>query len=316
MGPELSIIIVTYNSRREIGDCLTSLERFCKGVTLETIVFDNASKEGTADWVAANYPNVRLIRSAENVGFARGNNLAAQFAQGRFVLLLNPDTWVEDDLALALVRFMENHPDAGACTPLILRPDGSRQRGAMRTLPTLTTLFYDQAGLSRLFPRSRRFGRYWMTWWDHNDVREVEQAAGACLLVRREVYEKIGGFDEGYFMYYDDVELCRAIREAGWKIYFTPEVHVYHSGGQSASQEVQQNYAALHRSMYLYFRRHHGRVATWLAKLIVTFGEAGKLVVLAFLMLTARFQPRPEFWGSRREQFLGHGRLLLQHWWY
>lgn len=316
MKPELSIVIVTYNSRRDIETCLHSLEKFCRGIALEIIVFDNASADGTAEVVAQHFPGVRLIRSTENAGFARGNNLAAQHAQGRYLLLLNPDTWVEDDLALALVRFIERHPQAGACTPLILRPDGSRQRGAMRTLPTLETLFYDQTGLSRLFPRSRLFGRYWMTWWDHNDVREVEQAAGACLLVRREVYEKIGGFDEGYFMYYDDVELCHAIRAAGWKIYFTPEARVYHSGGQSASQNVMQNYVELHRSMYRYFRKHHGRLQTWLAKTIVALGETGKLVILAFLLLLEKFQPRPEFWGSRREQFLGHGRLLLQHWFY
>ncbi|NUO84025.1 glycosyltransferase family 2 protein [candidate division KSB1 bacterium] len=316
MTPELSIVIVTYNSRADIAICLASLEKHCRAHALEIIVFDNASKDGTADEVAAKFPNVRLLRSAENHGFARGNNLAAQHAQGRFILLLNPDTWVNDDMCGVLVRFMNEHPEAGACAPLILRPDGSRQRGAFRTLPTLATLFYDQTGLSRIFPKSRRFGRYMMTWWNHDDVRAVEQPAGACLLVRREVWQHINGFDEGYFMYYDDVDLCRAILQAGWKIYFTPHTRVYHSGGQSASQDVLKNYIELHRSMYRYFRKHHGRVATWIAKLLVACGELGKLLVIAFLMITEKFRPRTEFWGSRREQFRGHGRLLLQHWLY
>ena len=314
MMPEISIVIVTYNSRADIAICLASLEKHCRASVPEIIVFDNASRDGTAEEVAAKFPNVRLIRSAENHGFARGNNLAAQHARGRFILLLNPDTWVDDDMCSVLVRFMNAHPSAGACAPLILRPEGSLQRGAFRTLPTLTTLFYDQSGLSRIFPKSRRFGRYMMTWWNHDDVREVEQPAGACLLVRREVWERVKGFDEGYFMYYDDVDLCRAILQAGWKIYFTPETRVYHSGGQSAGQDVLKNYIELHRSMYRYFRKHHGRMTTWLAKLLVACGELGKLGALAFLILTERFQPRPEFWGSRREQFRGHARLLLQHW--
>lgn len=313
---DLSIIIVTWNSRHDIEKCLRSLEKFCTGVAVEIIVFDNASTDGTADFVGAHFPTVRVLRSEANVGFGRANNLAGQQAKGRHLLFLNPDTWVEDDLAMALVNFMNSHPEAGACAPRILNPDGSVQRGAMRTLPTLETLFYDQIGLSRLFPRSRRFGRYWMTWWDHNDLREVEQPAGACLAVRREVFEQIGGFDVGYFMYYEDVELCYAIRATGWKIYFLPLARVYHFGGQSTIQAVSQNFPELYRSMYRYFRRHHGTSAAWLAKLIVGVAELGKLVVLIFLLLVEKFQQRPKYWRNRPEQFRGHGRLFLQHWFY
>jgi hypothetical protein len=316
MAPDLSIIIVTWNSRHDIEKCLQSLEKFCTGVAVEIIVCDNASTDGTADWVAAHYPQARLTRLETNTGFAHANNFAAQKARGRHLLLLNPDTWVDSDLATALVSFMDAHPQAGASAPRIVNPDGSLQPGAMRTLPTLETLFYEQTGLSRLFPRSRRLGRYTMTWWDHNDLREVEQPAGACLAIRREAFERIGGFDEGYFMYYEDVELCRALLAAGWKIYFLPEVCVYHIGNQSASQAVAKNFPQFYRSMYRYFRRHHGRSAAWLAKLIVGVAELGKLAALLLLLPMETIQQRPKNWRSRREQFYNHARFFVQHWSY
>ncbi len=316
MAPDLSLIIVTWNSRHDIEKCLQALEKFCIGVAVEIIVCDNASPDGTAEWVAARHPQVRLIRLETNIGFAGANNFAAQKAAGRHLLLLNPDTWVDGDLAAALTHFLDAHPQAGACAPRLVNPDGSLQLGAMRTLPTLETLFYEQTGLSRLFPRSRRFGRYMMTWWDHNDRREVEQPAGACLAVRREVFAQIRGFDEGYFMYYEDVELCRALRAAGWKIYFLPEARVYHVGNQSASQAVAKNFPQFYRSMYRYYRRHHGRRAVWLAKLIVGMAELGKLAALLLLLPFEKFQQRPKNWRSRREQFYNHARFFVQHWSY
>ena len=316
MKPDLSIIIVTWNSQADIAKCLQSLEQFCTGLNVEIIVFDNASTDDTLNFVAAHFPNVYLIPSQVNTGFARGNNLAARQAAGRCLLFLNPDTWVDEDLAAALLDFLDRRPQAGACAPRILNPDGTLQRGAMRTLPRLETLFYELSGLSRLFPRSRRFGSYMMTWWDHNDLREVEQPAGACLAIRRDVFEQIGGFDEGYFMYYEDVELCHAILAAGWKIYFLPHVWVYHLGGQSTSQAVPQNFPEFYRSMYRYFRRRHGRAATWLAKSMVGLAELVKLITFLPLLPLEKFLPPVKYWRSRREQFLRHGRFLLEHWFY
>jgi len=316
MKPDLSIIMVTWNSRVDIAKCLESLEAFCTGSDFEIILLDNASDDGTADYVTAHFPNVHVKASKVNTGFARGNNLAAQKAAGRYLLFLNPDTWVDEDIVSAMVHFLDSHPQAGACAPRILNPDGSLQRGAMRTLPTLETLLYELSGLSRLFPRSRRFGRYMMTWWDHNDQREVEQPAGACIAMRREVFAQIGGFDEGYFMYYEDVELCHAVLAAGWKIYFLPQTQVYHRGGQSASQAVQKNFPEFYRSQYRYFRRRHGRLAAWVAKLLVGVAELGKLAALSPLLPMERFLPPAKYWRNRREQFLSHGRFFLQHWFF
>lgn len=316
MQPDLSVIIVTYNSRADIARCLQSLQQHCTGVALEVVVFDNASADGTADLVASSFPAVRLLRHAENVGFAGANNRAVTQATGRHLLFLNPDTWVDADLASALVRFLDSHAPAGGCAPRVLNPDGSLQRGSVRAFPTLTTLLYDQLGLSRLWPRSPRFGHYLMTWWDHQQQREVEQPMGACLAVRREAFAAVAGFDEGYFMYFEDVELCRALHNTGWKIFLLPEARVFHVGGQSTSPVVASNFPEFYRSMYRYFRRHHGRAATLLAKVLVTMGEIGKLFTLLVLLATARLHARPTYWRSRRQQFLSHGRVLLQHWGY
>jgi len=316
MNIALSVIIVTWNSRRDIEKCLASLERHSNRADCEVIIFDNASTDGTADFVKENFPRVRLLPSTANCGFGRANNRAAQQATGKYLLFLNPDTWVDGDLTGDLIAFLNAHPEAGACAPRILDPDGSIQFGSMRTLPTLETLFYDQTGLSRFFPASRRFGRYRMTWWRHDDLREVEQPAGACFAVRRELFEHVGGFDEDYFMYFEDVELCHAILSAGSKIYFVPEARVYHLGGQSTSQAVVKNFPEFYRSMYAYFRKRHGRIKTWLAKLIVGAGEMAKLLAWSLVMPFKKFLPRPKFWASRREQLVQHGRFFLQHWFY
>ncbi len=316
MQPDLSVIIVTYNSRADISRCLQSLHQHCRGVVLEIVVCDNASVDGTAELVAASFPTVRLLRHAENIGFAAANNRAAAQATGRHLLFLNPDTWVDADLAAVLVRFLDSHEQAGGCAPRVLNPDGSLQRGSVRAFPTLTTLLYDQLGLSRLLPRSPRFGHYLMTWWDHQQQREVDQPMGACLAVRREAFAAVAGFDEGYFMYFEDVELCRALHDAGWKIFFLPEARVFHVGGQSTSPVVTSNFPEFYRSMYRYFRRHHGATATLLAKVLVTMGEIGKLFTLLVLLATERLQARPTYWRNRRQQFLSHGRVLLQHWCY
>lgn len=314
--PDLSIIIVTYNSQNDIVKCLRSLQQFFLSVQCEIIVFDNASTDDTVTLVAQQFPEVRLFRHPANVGFGRANNLAVTNARGRHLLFLNPDTWVDNDLAAALVSYLDAHPGAGGCAPRVLNPDGTLQRGSVRAFPTLATLLYEQLGWSRFFPRSSRFGSYLMTWWDHNEQREVDQPMGACLAVRREAFEAVSGFDEDYFMYFEDVELCRALYNAGWKIVFLPEARVFHVGGQSTNQVVMTNFPEFYRSMYRYFRRHHGFLRTVIAKLLVTVGELGKFVALIFLLITEKFQERPVYWRNRREQLLSHGRVLLQHWFY
>jgi len=316
MQPDLSVIIVTYNSRQDIIKCLQSLKRYGNDATLEIIVFDNASSDDTADRVANEFSNVRLIRHRENVGFARANNLAVAQAKGRYLLLLNPDTWVDDDLATALTKFLDAHPEAAGCAPRVLLPAGSLQIGSICALPTLELLFYEQLGLSRLFPRSQRFGRYRMTCWAHDEIREVEHATGACLAIRREAYDAIGGFDDSFFMYIEDVDFSHRLKSHGKKIFYLPSAHVFHAGGQSGGQMAIQNYLELYRSFYRYFRKHHRRGEVVAAKLILSLGLLLRVIALVFASLVESFMRSPPYWKSRRQQLAGHARLLWQHWSY
>jgi len=316
MTPDLSIIIVSYNSRQDVARCLRSLQRFCTGVSMEIIVFDNASIDGTADMIASDFSEVHLIRHPENAGFARANNLAAAQARGRYLLLLNPDTWVDDDLGAALVRYLDAHPEADAIAPRVLLPDGSLQEGSVCALPTLKRIFYEQIGLSGLFPRSPVFGAYRMTHWDHDEVRQVEHATGACLAIRRQVYQQARGLDESFFMYIEDVEFSHRLKKLGKKTYYLPSAHVYHAGYRSGSRQPVENFLELYRSFYRYLRKHFSKKEGIAARLVFTLGLMLRIPVLAGMSL---FQNHPRsslYWHSRRQQLAGHVKLLLRHWSY
>lgn len=310
---DLSILIVTHNSRSDIIRCLTSIAGHCCSVRSEVIVADNASMDGTADEIASHCPQVVLLRLAENAGFARANNLAFARSRGRHVLLLNPDTWVDSDLCFALVNFLDTHPHAAACAPRVLLPDGQVQPGSVRALPSLALLSYEQFGLSRIFPHSRHFGAYRMSWWPHDDERPVPQPTGACLALRREVFTRVGGFDEGYFMYYEDVDLSKKLQQHGYETFYVPQANVYHAGGQSGGQAAIKNFVEEHRSMYRYFCKHHSRNAARVAKVVVTCGLLIKILALLAAMPFDRLLAPPRFWKNRREKLRGHLHLLWRH---
>lgn len=315
--PDLSIIIVTYNSQNDIAKCLRSLQQFCFSVKCEIIVFDNASTDNTATLVAQQFPEARLLRNAANTGFARANNLAAAQSQGRYIMLLNPDTWVDHDLAAAVVNFLDAHSEASACAPRILLPDGSLQRGAICALPTLALLFYEQAGLSYVFPHSPIFGRYRMTHWNHAEVREVEHATAACLVLRREAYFAINGFDEDFFMYIEDVDFSHRLNKRGLKIFYLPGAHVYHSGGHSGSLRAVHNYLEQCRGFFLYYRKHYSSVKVLCAKTIFACGTLLRILFLLPLAALEKILPAPRaYWKSRRQQLIGHAQALWHLWVY
>ncbi|MER3457620.1 MAG: glycosyltransferase family 2 protein, partial [Chloroflexota bacterium] len=225
----LSIIIVNWNTRDLLAACLESIERSLSsddgaGMKLqaEIIVVDNGSTDGTVEMLRRDYPDVRLIENRHNVGFARANNQGLAASRGRYLLLLNTDAFLRGPALARLVRFMEEHPEAGVVGPRLYFGDGTLQHSCY-AFPTLATEFYGAVGLDRLFPRSRLFGRYRLGYWDMRDVREVDVVMGACLMARREVFEQIGGLDERFFMYSEEVDWCYRARQAGWRIYYVPQ---------------------------------------------------------------------------------------------
>ncbi|MBC7287318.1 MAG: glycosyltransferase family 2 protein [Armatimonadetes bacterium] len=229
----VSIGIVNWNTRDHLKQCLESIRRNAPQVR-DVVVVDNASSDGSADMVRREFPWVRLIANESNLGYAAGNNQVVAAARGSLILLLNPDTRVTAGAVEALVACMERHERAGAVAPRLIYPDGRLQRSC-RSFPTPDTVLFDALFLSRLFHRSRTFGKYRMSWWDYDDERQVEQPMASALLLRRQAFEEAGGFDERFPIFFNDVDLCKRLWDAGWEIWFTPEAEIVHAHGASTA---------------------------------------------------------------------------------
>ncbi len=252
----LSVCVVNWNTRDLLRACLQSLYRYPPSEPIEVIVVDNASADGSAAMVRAEFPQVVLIANSENLGYARGNNQAMQRAQGEFILLLNPDTEVFEDTLDNALAFMRAHPDAGAIGAKQLFPDG-RVQPSVRGFPTPANLLFEVSGLARLFPKSRRLGGYRMRWFTYDAVAEVDQPMATFLMTRRAVIEQVGLMDEAFPLFFNDVDWCYRIRQAGWKIYFVPRVRILHHGGASTRQVRLSAIRESHRALEAFYRKHY-----------------------------------------------------------
>jgi N-acetylglucosaminyl-diphospho-decaprenol L-rhamnosyltransferase len=260
---DLSILILNYNTREHLRACLASLQ--AEGSTslsdgpiqTEVIVIDNASSDGSAEMVTAEFPGVSLIRAPRNGGFAYGNNLGLMRSRGTAILLLNPDTLMPVGGIAGLLDCLAAHPEAGIVGPRLLRPDGSMHLACRRSFPTPSIAFYRISGLSRLFPRSPRFGRYNLTFVDPGIAIDVDSVCGACLLVRRAVLERVGSLDERFFMYGEDLDWCLRTREAGWSVRYEPDVVVQHQHGAASRKRALRTTYHFFQAMDLFYRKHY-----------------------------------------------------------
>lgn len=307
---ELSILIVTYNSQALVCPLLDHLQREIAEMAAEVVVVDNASRDGTAAAIREQHPWVRVIASPRNLGFAAGNNLAAQHARGRTLLLLNPDAMPAPGALRRALALLEQNPQVGLAGGQLRAPDGSRQPSA-RMFPTLRDEFFTLAGLAARFPSSRLFARLDRRWANPDESAQVDWIPGAFVFLPARVWAKLGGFDERFFMYYEEVDLCRRLREAGWTVMYWPELQALHIGGASArtvqharvSRAGSQLESWRMRSALLYYRKQHG----WLAAAAVHLLERGWH---RLRQLKARLQGRHEHAG----EFGLHARQLLQAW--
>lgn len=256
--PDLSICIVNYNAKKLLDECLESIYCNTKRISFEIFVVDNGSVDGSTSMVKEKYPEVKLIENDCNVGFAKANNQALRESQGRYVLLLNNDTVVLPNALDKLVEFMDSHPEAGACGARLLNPDGTLQpqcrRGFQTPIAAVSHLLY----LDRLFPKSRIFGKYFLTYLDSDKTHEVDTVSGACELVRREAMDKVGMLDEQFFIYSEDIDWCLRIKKAGWKVYYVYEAEIIHYGGQGGTKHRSYNMIIqFHKSYHLFYRKHY-----------------------------------------------------------
>ncbi len=252
---DLSIIIVSWNTEEYLRACLESVYRNAGDLELEVIVVDNASRDGTVDMVRGGFPHVRLIANADNAGFCKANNQGIEIAHGDLLLLLNPDTEVKPCALRALVDFLRTHPEAGVAGPMLLNTDGSIMPNG-HTFPTVRRELMGITGLSQ-----RRKAAYEADMYGREDFSvgtEVDVVCGAALLTRREVVERIGGLDEDLFMFYDEVDFCRRVRSAGWRVFYVPESRITHHWMQSVKQDVIRSMRRLFHAQYVYFSKHHG----------------------------------------------------------
>jgi N-acetylglucosaminyl-diphospho-decaprenol L-rhamnosyltransferase len=286
---DLTVIIVSWNVRELLRRCLESLA-LDRG-TMDVIVVDNASTDGSPDMVRTDFPHVRLVRNDENHGFPAANNQGLGLSQGRTLLLLNPDTEVVGDALATMVSHMDAYPEVGALGPQLRYPDGSLQ-SSRRRFPSLSTALVESTVVQEWWKDNRILRRYYMSDTPDDAIQPVDWVVGACLMVRRQAYEQAGGLDEGFFMYSEEMDWCRRIKDAGWEIVYLPAATVIHHEGKSSEQVVAERHIRFQSSKVRYFRKHHG--------------SAQSEVVRWFLLLTYAYQ-----WVREGAKWLvGHKRPL------
>ena len=274
---DVSAVVVTYNAEEWIERCLESLQ----GTDAEVIVVDNGSKDATVDLVRFRFPEARIVVQ-ENRGFGAGNNAGMRVASGRYFLLLNPDAWLTDGALDRLVAFADEHPEAAVVGPRLRNPDGTLQR-SVRGYPTPWRLATEYFFLRKLAPRSRAFNALFGAGFDHDSVREADYLFGACLLVRRDAVDSIGGFDENFFLMSEEVDWCYRFHQAGWEILFYPGAEAYHMVGASLNPA---RFNEIVRGHLQFLSKHRGarvadrgrRVMLWGLRLrgLVFRGERGR----------------------------------------
>ncbi|MEO0095211.1 MAG: glycosyltransferase [candidate division WOR-3 bacterium] len=272
MEPQISIIIVNYNVKHFLEQCLMAIEKARHNLNIEIIVVDNASVDGSQAMVKKKFPNVLLIENNKNWGFAKANNQALKIARGKYILILNPDTLIQEDTLLTLKNFLDEHNDVSAVGCKLINPDGSFQIASRRSIPTPWVAFTKIVGLSRIFPKSKIFGRYNLTNISPDIESEVDVLSGSLMLVRNDTLKKVGYFDEDYFMYGEDIDLCYKIKKAGGKIYYTPKTKAIHYKGESTKKGEFSYITNFYSSMLIFIDKHFKNHYSLLIKLILKTG--------------------------------------------
>lgn len=253
---EISIIIVNYNVRDFLENTLHSVRKAMAGIDGEVFVVDNASQDGSVAMVREKFPEVHLVASPDNLGFGRANNIAMRQAKGRYFLILNPDTVVQEDTLSAMIRFMDAHTDAGMAGCKVLNADGTFQLSCRRGFPTPWASFCKVFGLSSLFPHTRIFAGYNLTYLDENGTYPIDALAGSFMIVRRAVFEQTKGFDEDFFMYGEDLDWCFRTQKAGWKIYYTSDTSIIHYKGESTKRSSIDEVRVFYDAMHIFVRKN------------------------------------------------------------
>lgn len=260
---DLSVVIVNYNVRYYLEQCLHSVRAASEGLNIEIFVVDNHSTDDSQTMLRENFPEVQLIENKENVGFSRANNQAIRVAKGRYVLLLNPDTIVAEDTFRKCISFMDSHFDCGGLGVKMIDGKGNFLPESKRGLPTPEVSFYKIFGLSTLFPKSKKFGKYHLKYLNKDQINEVEVLAGAFMMLRRETLDKVGLLDEDFFMYGEDIDLSYRITQGGYKNYYFPETCIVHYKGESTKKSSVNYVMVFYKAMAIFAKKHFQQNLKW-----------------------------------------------------
>ena len=256
---KLSVVIVNYNVKYFLEQCLYSVRKAMQGIETEVFVVDNNSVDGSCAMVIQKFPEVILIENKKNVGFSKANNQAIKLSKGEYVLLLNPDTVVEEDTFKKITEFMDEHADAGGLGVKMIDGKGNFLPESKRGLPTPKVAFYKIFGLSRLFPKSKKFAQYHLSYLDKNKIHKVDILSGAFMLMRKKVLDETGLLDESFFMYGEDIDMSYRIKLAGFENYYYPETTIIHYKGESTKKGSVNYVRVFYNAMIIFAQKHFSK---------------------------------------------------------
>ncbi len=280
--PRVSIIIVSYNTRELLRDCLKSIYKHVRGVTWEAVVVDNGSTDGSVEMVQTEYPSVRLIVNNQNLGFGVANNIGAKKSSGTYLMFLNSDTVLVEDTVNTLQKYMEKEPGVGIVGPAVFLADGQLQPKTCGNYPVLRIIFNDALLLSRLVPVKRYFPGMHLEDDDlTGDTMEVDWVSGVCMLIRKDLFQEVGGFDPDYFMYTEDIDLCWRIKRAGWKVVRVNITSIIHYCGASSKTDADKirNSIMQQRNLLKMISKSSENMELFLAKTFIVIGLTLRLTV-------------------------------------
>ena len=284
---DLSIVIVSWNTKKYLEECLTSLQTIDGNLSVEIIVVDNASTDGSPEMIRTQFPNVKLMETGANLGFAGGNNIGLKEVSGKYICLINSDANVPHDCLPKMHSYMEQQPTIGLLGPGMLRPDGRVYRSGMR-FPTLWNLLLRALFLDSLFKGFGFFGGYLMKDFQFDRTRDIDVLNGWLWMARREALNQVGSLDDRFFMYAEDVDWCKRFHLAGWRVVFYPEAKALHYGGASAASAPSRFNVEMQRANLKYWKKYHGRISLFLYLLIGCLSYAIRATGWSLVYLTKR----------------------------
>ena len=276
---KVSICIVNLNAKQHLSACIKSLSKSIGHRSYETIIVDNHSKDGSQKFIHQNFPDIQLIKNIRNEGYTRAINQALKRAEGKYLVVLNPDTLPEPDSISILIQFLDKNDEIGICGPKVVNLDGTFQQSCRRGIARPADVFSYFLGLAKKYPTNKRYTGYHLNHLDENVINEVSGVSGSCMVIKRKTFEEIGFFDEQFFAYQEDSDYCLRAKKMGWKVYYNPDSIVTHIGGAGGSGSIpMRSIFEWHRSYYHYYFKHFANDYSAVFNIFYSMAMFGKLI--------------------------------------